>query len=76
MPSEKIMIETEHESPDLYSDLKAFIAEWHRPIEPGDGNSEAEIVEAESRLGFRLPEAVRELYALIGNAEDITRGHN
>ncbi len=61
---------------DRYADLKSFVAEWHRPIGPGDGNTESEIVEAEARLGFRLPEVLRELYALIGNAEDITRGHN
>lgn len=67
---------TEPAPVDRYAELKAFVAEWHRAIEPGDGNSEAEIVEAEARLGFRLPEALRELYALLGKYDDIVSAHN
>ena len=68
--------ETNPQAVDRYADLKAFVAEWHRPLAPGDGYTEAEIAEAEARLGFRLPEALRELYALLGKREDITSGHN
>ncbi|MBC8137281.1 MAG: SMI1/KNR4 family protein [Fibrella sp.] len=75
MPSDRTT-ETETQTVDRYADLKAFIAEWHRPIEPGDGNTEGEIAEAEARLRFRLPEALRELYALIGKRDDITSEHN
>lgn len=69
-------IETGAQSPDRYADLKAFIVEWHHPVKLGDGNNETEIAETEARLGFRLPEALRELYALIGKREDITGRHN
>ena len=61
---------------DRYADLRAFVAEWHRPLEPGDGNTEAEIVATEARLGFRLPEALRDLYMLVGKRDDITREYN
>ncbi|MBC7805752.1 MAG: SMI1/KNR4 family protein [Akkermansiaceae bacterium] len=70
------MTEDGTEIMDRYGDLKSFVTEWHRPIGPSDGNTETEIADTEARLGFRLPEALRELYALVGNAGDITRGHN
>ena len=46
--------------------LKMFIAEWHRPLAPGDGYSEEELAEAEVRLGIRFPEALREWYGFAG----------
>lgn len=61
---------------ERWGDLKAFVADWHRPIQAGDGCTEEEIAAAETQLGFRLPEALRELYSLIGKWEEITRAHN
>ena len=63
--------EPDPQAVDRYADLKTFVAEWHRPIEPGDGYTEAEITDAEARLGFRLPEALRELYALVGKMREL-----
>ena len=51
---------------DCWSLLQDFIAEWHGPLEPGDGYSEAELDAAEQRLGLKLPEALRELYGFAG----------
>lgn len=46
--------------------LKMFVAEWHRPLVPGDGYSEEELAEAETRLGTRFPVALREWYGFAG----------
>ena len=70
------MIENNSMDVDRYADLKAFLAEWYRPIEPRDGYLEAEIREAETRLGFRLPEALREFYRLFGKNTDLTYTQN
>ena len=51
---------------DRFAELKAFIAEWFRPLEPGDGCTEDEIIAAETRLGFRLPTPLREWYLMAG----------
>ncbi len=50
---------------DRWSLLKDFIAEWHGPLEDGDGHSAAEIDAAEQRLGL-MPAAMRELYGFAG----------
>ena len=61
---------------DRWSLLKDFIAEWHKPLEEGDGYSAAEIDAAEKRLGVKLPEALREWYTLAGRRKDITAAQN
>lgn len=61
---------------DRYADLKAFVADWYRPIETKDGYTAEEIVEAERKIGFSLPISLRDLYQLIGKWDRITRLHN
>jgi hypothetical protein len=56
--------------------LKSFIAEWHRPLTPGDGYSEEEIAEAEARLGIRFPETLREWYGFAGKWYYELQEHN
>ncbi|MDX1935323.1 MAG: hypothetical protein SFU56_22215 [Capsulimonadales bacterium] len=51
---------------DHWTDLKTFIEEWYRPLKPQDGLQAREIELAETRLGIRLPEALRELYLIAG----------
>ena len=51
---------------DRWSLLKDFIAEWHGPLADSDGFSAAEINAAETRLGLKLPVAVRECYSFAG----------
>ncbi len=51
--------------------VEEFVSIWDRPLRPDDGYSEAELVETEGRLGFRLPAALREWYALAGRRNDI-----
>jgi hypothetical protein len=70
------MPETDAPPVDRYAILEAFVAEWYRPIQPEDGYTEAEIVEAEGQLGFRLPEALREFYGLIGRNDELTGRQN
>ncbi|MEU6191516.1 SMI1/KNR4 family protein [Nocardia sp. NPDC047038] len=43
--------------------------EGHAP-QLGAGNTEAEIVAAETRIGFRLPEELRALYRVVGYEDD------
>jgi len=61
---------------DRWSLLKDFIAEWHRPLEDGDGYSASELDAAEQRLGLKLPEALREWYGLAGHRKDIVAVQN
>ncbi|SEL81463.1 hypothetical protein [Streptacidiphilus jiangxiensis] len=44
-----------------------------RPLEPEDGHGEDELAAAEADLGFELPAALREGYALLGRRDDLTR---
>ena len=48
-----------------------FIDVWHGGLKDGDGYSDAEIAEAEARIGVRLPEALREWYRLAGRRQDV-----
>ena len=61
---------------DRWSLLKDFIAEWHGPLEDGDGYSAAELDAAEQRIGLKLPEALREWYQLAGQREDVVATQN
>lgn len=56
--------------------IRLFAARFARPIVAGDGCAEEELRAAEARLGFPLPTALRELYALIGKRLDLTRGQD
>ncbi|MDQ3803467.1 MAG: hypothetical protein M3416_06505 [Acidobacteriota bacterium] len=58
----------------LYSDL----VQRHlgrKPV-PSDGSSDAELDEAEGRLGSRLPAAVRRYYRVAGNLVELNHAHN
>jgi uncharacterized protein (TIGR02996 family) len=57
--------------PERWRLVEEFIELWYRPLQAGDGASEAELVDAEKQLGFRLPAALREWYALAGKREDV-----
>lgn len=56
---------------DRWSLLKDFVAEWHTPLQEGDGYSATELDEAERRLGFALPPALREWYQLAGQRDEL-----
>lgn len=53
--------------------LQRFAAAYTRPIAPTDGCSDEELRAAEVRLGFPLPDALREVYRLVGRRDDLTR---
>ncbi len=59
-----------------WDDYAARVAELYRPLAPGDGNDEAEIAAAETRLGLKLPRVLREFYLLAGRRDDIHRARN
>lgn len=61
---------------DRWQNLKGFIAEWYRPLTAVDGLPLEQIEVAEKQVGFRLPEALRELYQLIGANADLTGQQN
>ncbi|WP_394616754.1 hypothetical protein JNUCC0626_45210 [Lentzea sp. JNUCC 0626] len=52
--------------------IEGFAAEWAEPIEARDGWNHADLNAAEERLGVRLPDAVRDAYALFGKRPDLT----
>jgi hypothetical protein len=52
--------------------IEGFAAEWADPVEARDGWNHADLNDAEHRLDVRLPEAVREAYALFGKRPDLT----
>ncbi len=56
---------------DRWSLLTDFVAEWHTPLQEGDGYSAAELDAAEQRLGLTLPLALREWYQLAGKRTDL-----
>jgi len=69
--------------PDLFASLPDDRAErlrrvaqlveaWWSPLGPADGVPEDELCAAERRLGVRLPAALREAYALLGQRVEIT----
>ncbi|MGW1255754.1 SMI1/KNR4 family protein [Streptomyces sp. NPDC002513] len=54
--------------------VRWFSGEWiGRPLRPEDGCAADELMAAESVLGFELPAALREGYALLGRRDDLTR---
>ena len=57
---------------DRWSLLKDFVAEWHTPLQVGDGYSAQEIDAAEQQLGLKLPAALREWYLLAGRRADLS----
>jgi hypothetical protein len=56
--------------------ISDFAREWAQPLADGDGCTEAELAEAEARLGLALPAALREAYLLLGRREDLTSNHD
>jgi hypothetical protein len=59
---------------ERYQDILERILE--RDLSAGDGTSEEALAQAESRLGLRLPVALREYFLISGNADDANRMHN
>ncbi|MEU1088243.1 SMI1/KNR4 family protein [Streptomyces sp. NPDC005892] len=54
--------------------VRWFADTWMgRPLEPEDGLGEDELDSVEAELGFELPAALREGYALFGRRPDMTR---
>jgi hypothetical protein len=54
--------------------VRWFADAWMgRPLEPADGYSESELAAVEAELGFELPAALREGYALFGRRQDLTQ---
>ena len=62
--------------PDLWADVKAFVAQWAEPIAPGDGYPPELLDITEARLGRKLPAAMREMYELLALREDLTEQQN
>jgi SMI1 / KNR4 family (SUKH-1) len=56
---------------DYWAEVKRFIVDWQYPTELEGVCTEADIQKAEKKLGFRLPEAMREFYLQIEHHTDI-----
>jgi hypothetical protein len=52
-----------------------FANSWLRPLGPGDGVSDVDLDAAQTRLGVRLPAAVREAYRMFGRRDDLTNAN-
>jgi hypothetical protein len=57
---------------DAWQFIRDFAAEWATPVTDEDGSTQAELDDAEARMGVRLPAAVREAYLLLGRRKDLT----
>jgi hypothetical protein len=53
--------------------IRRFAEACASPIVVGDGCDEDDLRAAEAQLGFPVPAALRQLYALIGRRDDLTR---
>lgn len=51
--------------------VEEFIDIWYGPLQPEDGCSEGDLLEAEERLGLKLPAALREWHVLAGQRYDV-----
>ncbi len=56
--------------------IRRFAEHFARPITVDDGCGDGELREAQVRLGFPLPAALRDVYALIGRRDDLTRNQD
>jgi hypothetical protein len=61
-----------HDRSAAWRFIEGFAAAWAEPIEARDGWNHADLDAAERRLGVRLPDAVRDAYALFGKRPDLT----
>lgn len=61
---------------DAWAFVRGFAAAWSAPLSPADGLTPGEVRRAEDRLGFRLPVALREAYALFGRRPDLVAQQN
>ena len=57
---------------DAWRFIRGFAASWRTPLREDDGVAETELDAAETRLGLRLPSALREAYRLFGLRTDLT----
>jgi hypothetical protein len=53
--------------------IRRFAAACTSPLTESDGFDDDELDAAETRLGFPLPAALRELYKLVGRRDELTR---
>lgn len=60
----------------FWNRYESLVAKLLDPISPTDGFQEDDIVGAEARLGFRLPQLVREFYLRVGTREDVNAAHD
>ncbi|GAA1998888.1 SMI1/KNR4 family protein [Catenulispora subtropica] len=56
---------------EAWAFIRRFLAAWTVALTDADGCDEAELAEAEERLGLRLPTALREGLALLGRRQDL-----
>lgn len=61
-----------HDRSAAWRFIEGFAAAWAEPIEARDGWNQADLDAAEHRLGVRLPDAMRDAYALFGKRPDLT----
>ena len=56
--------------------IRLFAANYASPVIPGQGYDDAELRQAEARLGITLPASMRVAYALLGKRPDLTSGQD
>ncbi|WP_253917137.1 SMI1/KNR4 family protein [Streptomyces sp. MNP-20] len=61
---------------DAWTFIQGFAAAWSIPLSPTEGFTWVDVQRAEDRLGFRLPVALREGYALFGRRRDLVAQQN
>ncbi len=61
---------------DAWRFLSEFAADWRAPLRAEDGFADADLHEAERRLGVPLPSTLREAYLLFGRRDDLVRNQD
>lgn len=61
------------DAPGAWRFIRLFAARCASPVLGGDGFGAEELLAAEARLGFTLPAALRDFYAVAGKRNDLTR---
>lgn len=71
MPESSPLLSLPQTRAERWELLSGFIADWYRPLNLGDGYSDAEMRECAARLGTPFPAALCEWYEAAGRRDDI-----
>jgi len=60
----------------FWNEYRHLVAQYYGALTEADGIPELDVLAAEQRLGFQLPQLLRDLYLVAGRREDIHQSHD